>query len=72
MGSEEVLLSDSERLVARINAAGGTAEISIWPTMPHVFPILAGVIPEGRRAIEDMSGFIQSKLNPTMGDRGQA
>jgi acetyl esterase/lipase len=62
VGSEEVLLSDSERLVERINAAGGTAEISIWPKMPHVFPILAGVIPEGRQAIEDMSGFIRSNL----------
>lgn len=62
VGSEEVLLSDSERLVEKINAAGGMAEIAVWPKMPHVFPILAGVIPEGRQAIEDMSRFIQGKL----------
>ena len=63
VGSEEVLLSDSERLVSGIKAAGGSAEIAIWPKMPHVFPVLAGVIPEGRQAIEDMSGFIRANLN---------
>lgn len=63
VGSEEVLFSDSQRLVERINAAGGRAELSVWPKMPHVFPILAGVIPEGRRAIQDMSAFIRSELS---------
>jgi acetyl esterase/lipase len=63
VGSEEVLLSDSERLVERIRSAGGSAEIAVWPKMPHVFPILADVIPEGRQAIEDMSGFIRSNLS---------
>ena len=62
VGSEEVLLSDSERLVSSIESAGGSAELAIWPKMPHVFPVLAGVIPEGRRAIDDMSGFIRTNL----------
>ena len=62
VGSEEVLLSDSERLVSRIEAAGGSAELAVWPKMPHVFPVLAGLIPEGRRAIDDMSGFIRTNL----------
>ncbi len=64
VGSEEVLLSDSERLVERINEAGGSAEISVWPKMPHVFPILAGVIPEGRQAVLDMSAFLKTQLGP--------
>ena len=63
VGSEEVLLSDSERLAASINAAGGQVELNVWPKMPHVFPLLAGLIPEGRQAVEDMSGFIRSKLS---------
>ena len=62
VGSEEVLLSDSERLVEKIEAAGGSAELAVWPKMPHVFPVLAGVIPEGRRAIQDMAGFIRTNL----------
>ena len=63
VGSEEVLLSDSERLAAGINAAGGQAELAVWPKMPHVFPLLAGVIPEGRQAVQDMSGFIRGNLD---------
>jgi len=63
VGSEEVLRSDSERLVERINGAGGRAELAVWPKMPHVFPILAGVIPEGRQAVQDMSAFIRTNLS---------
>ena len=62
VGSDEVLLSDSERLVAQIEAAGGSADLAVWPKMPHVFPILAAVIPEGRQAITDMSSFIRANL----------
>lgn len=62
VGSHEVLRSDSDRIVERINAAGGQAQLSVWPDMPHVFPILASVIPEGRRAIEEISGFIRARM----------
>ena len=62
VGSEEVLLSDSERLVEKIRAAGGSVELAVWPKMPHVFPVLAGIIPEGRTAIENMSAFIRANL----------
>jgi acetyl esterase/lipase len=41
---------------------GGQAELNVWPKMPHVFPLLAGLIPEGRQAVQDMSGFIRSNL----------
>ncbi len=67
VGSEEVLLSDSERLVAGIISAGGQADLAVWPKMPHVFPILAGVIPEGRRAVDDMSAFIRRHLEVPAG-----
>jgi acetyl esterase/lipase len=61
-GSTEVLRSDAEVLVKRINAAGGNAELQLWPKMPHVFPILAAVIPEGRQAITDMAAFLRANL----------
>jgi len=62
VGSNEVLLSDSETLVDRINAAGGQAVLEVWPKMPHVFPVLSALIPEGRQAIRDMAAFIRASL----------
>jgi acetyl esterase/lipase len=62
-GSTEVLLSDSESLVERVNAAGGRAELKVWPKMPHVFPVLSRIIPEGRVAIGDMAGFVRTTLS---------
>jgi monoterpene epsilon-lactone hydrolase len=65
VGSKEVLLSDSETLVEKINATGGNARLSVWPKMPHVFPILAAVIPEGRKAVSDMGEFLCIHLGTT-------
>ncbi len=65
VGSTEVLLSDSETLVEKIKSAGGQADIKIWPKMPHVFPILAGTIPEAGKAIEDIGEFVRGELGTT-------
>lgn len=62
VGSTEVLFSDAETLVNRINDAGGRASLRVWPKMLHVFPVFARLIPEGREAIEDMSAFIRGEL----------
>lgn len=63
VGSTEVLLSDSQTLVEKINASGGSAQLEIWPKMPHVFPLLAAIIPEGRKAVVQMGEFVRSHLN---------
>ena len=65
VGSQEVLLSDSETLVEKINTAGGNARLSVWPKMPHVFPILAAIIPEGKKAVTDMAEFLCIHLGTT-------
>jgi len=65
VGSKEVLLSDSITLVEKINAAGGSAKLSVWSKMPHVFPILAAIIPEGKKAIVDMAEFLRIHLGTT-------
>ena len=62
VGSDEVLRDDSERLVENIRSTGGQAQISVWPRMPHVFPLLAPIIPEGAQAIEDIAEFVQGQL----------
>jgi acetyl esterase/lipase len=58
VGSTEILLSDSTRLVERVRSQGGRADIRVWRNMPHVFPMFADVLPEGRRAIGYIAEFI--------------
>jgi monoterpene epsilon-lactone hydrolase len=58
VGTDEVLLSDSRRLVERAKAAGVNAVIDEWEKMQHVWQFAASFIPEGRRAIKDIGEFI--------------
>lgn len=55
VGSTEVLLDDSTRLADRARSAGVSVDLNIWPAQPHVFPVLARLLPEGRQAL-NMSG----------------
>lgn len=61
----EVLLSDSQRMAARLTAAGSDVQLSVWRDLPHVWPLLAGVLPEGRAAIAEAADFAQEVLGGT-------
>ena len=63
VGDTEILQSDAERLVNKINDAGGEAVLEVWPKMAHVFQVLASRIPEGKVAIEKLGEFIKQRLN---------
>lgn len=65
VGSGEVLLSDSERLTEKMRDAGIEVRLEVWPKMPHVFPILARMVPEAKKAVSDISGFVRSHLGTT-------
>jgi phosphinothricin tripeptide acetyl hydrolase len=58
VGTDEVLLSDSTRLVERAKQAGVDAVIDEWERMQHVWQFAASFIPEGRRAIDRIGEFI--------------
>ena len=58
VGTDEVLLSDSTRLVDRAKEAGVDAVLDEWEKMQHVWQFAAGFIPEGRRAIAGIGEFI--------------
>lgn len=62
VGSTEVLLSDAERLVDRVNTVGGDAHLNVWPDMPHVFQLLANRIPEAKTAITELCEFLKSYM----------
>jgi acetyl esterase/lipase len=57
VGADEVLLSDSTRLAEKARAAGTSAEIKIWPVVPHVWQLVP-TMPEARRSIEEASQFL--------------
>lgn len=62
VGDCEILLSDSTRMADNIAAAGGRAELHVWPDMWHVFQYFIGQMPESRRAIEDIGRFLRAKF----------
>ncbi|WP_042455465.1 alpha/beta hydrolase [Neobacillus dielmonensis] len=60
VGNDEILLSDSVRLVDRVQSAGGDATLKVWDDMWHVFQTFA--IPEGQQSIDEIGEFVQERL----------
>ncbi|HET6471451.1 MAG TPA: alpha/beta hydrolase [Pseudomonadales bacterium] len=63
VGSTEILLDDSRRLEKRARAHGVDATVRVWHRMPHVFPMFADFIPEGRRALREIQQFIDARIS---------
>ena len=61
LGSDEVLLSDSTRLVDRAKAGGVEAELDVADGMWHVYQALAPVLPEARTALDRAATFINAR-----------
>lgn len=60
VGSDEVLLDDSTRLVERARSAGVDVTLETWPGMFHVFQMGAGLLPEADEAMEHVAGWLGS------------
>ena len=58
VGSEEVLLDDSQALAAAAHSAGVPCDLTVWKKQPHVFPAFFELLPEGRAALEACAVFI--------------
>lgn len=59
-GSREMLRADAELMAERLARAGVPCELQIWDRQPHVFPVFADIIPEGKRAIAEVGRFIRT------------
>ncbi len=57
VGSEEILLDDSVRMHASVVKAGGTSTLKVWNKMHHVWHMSAGIVPEGKQAIQQIADF---------------
>jgi epsilon-lactone hydrolase len=58
VGDRETVLDDSTRFAAKARAAGVAVQLEIYDNMIHVFQQFAGVLPEGRQAIESIGRFL--------------
>ena len=58
VGDTEVLLDDALRTAERARAAGVPVELRVAPDMPHVWPFLNRITPEGRRAMDEAAAFL--------------
>ncbi|MEQ8268975.1 MAG: alpha/beta hydrolase [Parvibaculum sp.] len=62
VGAPEMLRDDSTRLAQRMRDAGGKAWCDVYPRMPHVWHRLGPLLPETRRSIEEIGGFIREMI----------
>ena len=62
VGSDEILRDDAVRMAEKMKAAGAEVELQVWTRMPHVFQVLAAVVPEARKAIAEIARFLQAKM----------
>lgn len=58
VGSEEVLLPDSQRFAERAAAAGVVVDLQVWQDLWHVWHLFGSVLPDARRAHADIVRFI--------------
>lgn len=61
-GGAEVLADDATHLTSLVRAAGGEAQLRVWPGQVHVFQALTGVVPEATRALHEAAAFIHRQL----------
>jgi len=62
VSESEILRDDSTRLADRVRAAGGTADLSIWPNLPHVWQVSQLILPEARESLDQAASFAKSAL----------
>ena len=58
VGGAEVMVSDAERMVTLLRAAGVTAELDVVPEMQHMYQFDAGVMPEATASYDLAARFI--------------
>jgi epsilon-lactone hydrolase len=57
----EVLADDASLLAERVQAAGGVAELGLWPDVTHVWHVLGPAVPEARDALATVARFLEDR-----------
>lgn len=58
VGSTEILLDDARAIKRNAKRAGVRLVYREWNGMPHVFPLFHLILPEGRKALDQIAGFV--------------
>ncbi len=56
-GSTELFLDDARTVLRNATAAGVPAELYVYRHMPHVFPVMAGLLPRAKPAFDTIARF---------------
>ncbi len=59
VGSQEMLLSDSERVAEKAKHAGVKVRLSVYEGMFHVFQMAMRMIPESNTAWKEVGAFLE-------------
>lgn len=62
VGDQEILLSDSTRLVERAKAAGVELRLEIGPELWHVWQLFAPALPDANEALARVGEFVRATL----------
>lgn len=60
VGDTEILLDDATRITQKLRADGVAASLTIEHDCPHVWPMFAKFLPEGRATLAQVGQFIQT------------
>lgn len=61
VGDTEILRDDSVRLAERLDAQGVDVRLTVEHDLPHVWPMFHNTLPEARRSLEEIAGWITSR-----------
>ncbi|HEU4370003.1 MAG TPA: alpha/beta hydrolase [Methylomirabilota bacterium] len=64
VGSDELLLDDTRRIHAKIQAAGGPSTLQIFDGVFHGWHVLAPLLPESRQALHQAAHFLNTPHAP--------
>jgi acetyl esterase/lipase len=62
VGDREVVLDDARTFAEKARAAGVSFYLEVWDEMIHVFQLFPAELPEARRAIARIGGFLREHL----------
>ena len=62
VGSEEILLDDSNLLAEKAKSAGVDVTLKIWNGMWHVWQALGNLIPENKKTFEEIGQFVNARF----------
>ncbi len=59
---DEMLRDDGVMMAEKLNKAGVSTTLEVWPKVFHVWQITADMLPEARKAIANISAFINARF----------